>query len=1036
MPAPTTTGHGDNGTQAAASNSAQLRGIPSFKLMDDERGSKRLRNRVPSYDRAEGEGEMSIFMSMCEDAVATEGRVCPRRLSSFSLASEVVHSMARASSWGSGAGGSFFPFGPPSADGYGDDVQRLDDAAFADLNFFTMEDVGPSGKPLTQNEGRTGPETTANDRHAAGRIDKRAKGGGARGGSGNAHVTVPKEVITMVTSAGRTGSAGDVLGGSVFDPNAKGPSFSASMEDYLNRQLEAAEQFLHGKNDSERAFRNATGSSGSGSGVCSTSVHVARRAGISPVLHPASSAVAKSDHNIHTGSGGTLHGAMRSLTGQGQKERLKPSKVEAESECGVGKSQQYDSEEQTESSDSEHKTAPQREDKTKKRRRGRGAASVRATKKSGGDRVRAGNRSSDVVPVGKRQTSEDVAARLPLEVLECFYHVPLNVAANELNVSLTMLKKLCRAYGVKRWPHRQVSSLDKTLSRLEEKINARMDGGKDAPSLVRKLTQARKRRGVIIKTASAGLEADVLNAIFNCRPGDIDEDLLLKSTDVAKTLEQMKPLQRVGLKDTDSEDDDEEDNSTNGRSYMLEKSSSSASRKLSVRATTTPLLRTAKPSSLANLTGSMHPPAFEPGTKSGLKKFNGKPGVKTGANEELPTPARRYKKEAAASIKGRKGVTAAAVTSSAGAAASISRKAAVAAAAAAVFPQGQGSFAFDGSSDGSVASVAGESLSRCSSPVFPFGSSPGARPPMTGYSGVFGMGLHPPSAAGGGNGSTTSSAKRTGSESSGRTSSVQARTAVAAHVQSAQMSGWRAAMEKRAVNFAEWCGATSSPQSSASPLHLSDATPDSPTMIATVNNFDSKLRVESPPPGPLLSSPVPPPPPPHGHHTYLQQQFQHPHQPHSSLHNLNWVQGQYPGQQPFVFSADAAPPINTRNAANQGGTRGFHAFSRANSSDDAKEDDLATIGSTGGGVCSSLGGDGGGGGGGDGNGGGGGAAVGGAAAIGVPATTKSGDVAAMEQPITSTTDGAAPTRTGFMSFLLHQSPDIALSAGSPPAVDT
>ncbi|CAM9395848.1 unnamed protein product, partial [Discosporangium mesarthrocarpum] len=77
--------------------------------------------------------------------------------------------------------------------------------------------------------------------------------------------------------------------------------------------------------------------------------------------------------------------------------------------------------------------------------------------------------------------------------LEKFYHVPLNHAARELNVSLTMLKKLCRQYGVKRWPHRQVSSLNKTISRLQGKISTRRDG-KDVPPLRKKLEQVCTKR--------------------------------------------------------------------------------------------------------------------------------------------------------------------------------------------------------------------------------------------------------------------------------------------------------------------------------------------------------------------------------------------------------------------------------------------------------------------------------------------------------------------------------------------------------------
>lgn len=126
----------------------------------------------------------------------------------------------------------------------------------------------------------------------------------------------------------------------------------------------------------------------------------------------------------------------------------------------------------------------------------------------------------------KRQTSEEVSKRLPVRVLEDFYHVPLNIAAKELNVSLTMLKKLCRQYGIKRWPHRQVSSLNKSLSKLENKVATCKDA-KSEKALQGKLEHMVLKRLLIIKIASAGLEPDILNVIFSARPCELEKANLL-----------------------------------------------------------------------------------------------------------------------------------------------------------------------------------------------------------------------------------------------------------------------------------------------------------------------------------------------------------------------------------------------------------------------------------------------------------------------------------------------------------------------------
>ena len=53
------------------------------------------------------------------------------------------------------------------------------------------------------------------------------------------------------------------------------------------------------------------------------------------------------------------------------------------------------------------------------------------------------------------------ASELTLELLQSYYNVPLAELAKELGLSLTLLKKICRKFGIQRWPHRQIRSLNK-----------------------------------------------------------------------------------------------------------------------------------------------------------------------------------------------------------------------------------------------------------------------------------------------------------------------------------------------------------------------------------------------------------------------------------------------------------------------------------------------------------------------------------------------------------------------------------------------
>uniref|UniRef100_A0A7S4KZH3 RWP-RK domain-containing protein n=1 Tax=Guillardia theta TaxID=55529 RepID=A0A7S4KZH3_GUITH len=46
-------------------------------------------------------------------------------------------------------------------------------------------------------------------------------------------------------------------------------------------------------------------------------------------------------------------------------------------------------------------------------------------------------------------------------------HLPEKIVAKELGICVTSLKKACRQYGIYRWPHRKIKSIDKHLHKLE-----------------------------------------------------------------------------------------------------------------------------------------------------------------------------------------------------------------------------------------------------------------------------------------------------------------------------------------------------------------------------------------------------------------------------------------------------------------------------------------------------------------------------------------------------------------------------------------
>mmetsp|Transcript_2001 Transcript_2001/g.3662 ORF Transcript_2001/g.3662 Transcript_2001/m.3662 type:complete len:98 (-) Transcript_2001:5-298(-) len=55
-----------------------------------------------------------------------------------------------------------------------------------------------------------------------------------------------------------------------------------------------------------------------------------------------------------------------------------------------------------------------------------------------------------------------------LEELSKYFHLPEKAVAKELGICLTSLKKLCRSYGITRWPFRKLKSIQRTLAKVQD----------------------------------------------------------------------------------------------------------------------------------------------------------------------------------------------------------------------------------------------------------------------------------------------------------------------------------------------------------------------------------------------------------------------------------------------------------------------------------------------------------------------------------------------------------------------------------------
>ena len=62
----------------------------------------------------------------------------------------------------------------------------------------------------------------------------------------------------------------------------------------------------------------------------------------------------------------------------------------------------------------------------------------------------------DISGLGDKRTKRGFSKRVTLGDLERYFEYPIEEVSKMMGVSTTIIKRLCRKYGIKRWPYRQV----------------------------------------------------------------------------------------------------------------------------------------------------------------------------------------------------------------------------------------------------------------------------------------------------------------------------------------------------------------------------------------------------------------------------------------------------------------------------------------------------------------------------------------------------------------------------------------------------
>jgi hypothetical protein len=61
--------------------------------------------------------------------------------------------------------------------------------------------------------------------------------------------------------------------------------------------------------------------------------------------------------------------------------------------------------------------------------------------------------------------------KLTIETISPYFTQNIQTASKELGICCTLLKKICRKYGITRWPYRKIQSVDRTIQQIKERMS-------------------------------------------------------------------------------------------------------------------------------------------------------------------------------------------------------------------------------------------------------------------------------------------------------------------------------------------------------------------------------------------------------------------------------------------------------------------------------------------------------------------------------------------------------------------------------------
>ncbi|CAM9230162.1 unnamed protein product, partial [Choristocarpus tenellus] len=126
-----------------------------------------------------------------------------------------------------------------------------------------------------------------------------------------------------------------------------------------------------------------------------------------------------------------------------------------------------------------------------------------------------------------KRTKRGFSKRVTLRDLERYFEYPIEEVSRMMGVSTTIIKRLCRKYGIKRWPYRQIRSVNKSIKYVE--LLARTAQSPDRQRLQEQLVSLHYKKQLICQAATSGASAKVRKSILQMRPEELDADTLART---------------------------------------------------------------------------------------------------------------------------------------------------------------------------------------------------------------------------------------------------------------------------------------------------------------------------------------------------------------------------------------------------------------------------------------------------------------------------------------------------------------------------